>query len=111
LKRIESDIERVVLWPLWIAIGWPALLIAMDAFLWPGFIYVTTVWKLLLLTWSGFALRAAILAVQAAHRRHWRASAVAAVLPVTVLAVSPQFISFCYFCNDVGDRCAGICVR
>jgi hypothetical protein len=38
-------------------------------------------------------LRAAILAVQAAHRKHWRTSAVAAVLPATVLAVSPQFIS------------------
>jgi hypothetical protein len=93
LPQIKSHLERVVLWPLWIAIGWPALLIAIDAFFSPGFIYSTRVGPLLLLTWATFALRAAILAVQAAHRKHWRASAIAAVLPVTVLAVSPQFIS------------------
>lgn len=87
MRRIESHLERVALWPLWIAIGWPALLIAMDAFFSPGFIYSTRVWPLLLFTWAAFALRAAIVAIQAAHRKHWRASAVAAVLPVTVLAV------------------------
>lgn len=94
MRQIESHLELVVLWPAWLAIGWPALLIALDASFSPGFIYSTRVGPLLLLTWAAFALRAAIVAIQAAHRKHWRASAVAAVLPLTVLAVSPQFISF-----------------
>jgi hypothetical protein len=94
LRQIESHLERVVLWPAWVAIGWPALLIALDASFSPGFIYSTRVGPLLLHTWAAFALRAAMVAIQAAHRKHWRASAVAAVLPLTVLAVSPQFVSF-----------------
>jgi hypothetical protein len=92
------------LWPLWVAIGLPLLLVALDSTpLGPNFAFVMIGIPTLLVIWGALGLRSLILAVQHVLRREWSRFAVSAVLPSVVLFASVWHWQFLHFCNDSGD--------
>jgi hypothetical protein len=104
LRQDSSSDESISLWPVWVAIGVPVLLIALESTpIAPDLAYVLLGVPALLLAWAAAAVWAAILAVHWLRRRVWRRAAITAVLPLVVAGVSLQPMTFIHFCNDAGD--------
>jgi hypothetical protein len=95
---------KTYLWPLWVAVGFPLLLIALDATpLAPDFFFVMMGWPFLLLVWAGSGVWAAFLTVRALRKRAWRQAAIDLVLPLVILGVGLCFTGFARFCSNAGD--------
>ncbi|MGP8269542.1 MAG: hypothetical protein ACLQLH_05700 [Terracidiphilus sp.] len=100
----SSNKERIPLWPMWVAIGFPLLLIALEATpVAPDFFFVMVGVPALLLAWAAIAIWAAILAVRSFWRREWWRAVISAVLPLVVLGVGLRSMDFIRFCNNAGD--------
>jgi hypothetical protein len=96
--------ERIPLWPIWVAIGSPLLLIALEATpLGPNFVFVMMGLPTLFFAWTAIACWAAILTVRRLWKREWQRAAVSAVLPLVFLGVGLHFLAFIHFCNNAGD--------
>jgi hypothetical protein len=92
------------LWPIWVTLGFPLLLIAFAASpIAPDFLFVMIGIPCLWLVWVVSAVCAAILTVRWLWRRVWQRAAISAVLPFVVLAASLNFLAFTRFCNNAGD--------
>lgn len=92
------------LWPLWIAIGCPLLLILFEASpIAPNFLLVVVGVPALLLIWAALGLWAGVLSIRQMGRYEWRRAMITAVLPITILSASLNFFAFIHFCNDAGD--------
>lgn len=95
---------RTALWPLWVALGFPAFLIFFEASPFGlDFFLVLIVLPVLYLAWAGLGVWSAILAAGWLRQRAWLNAAVNAVLPLVILGVSLNFIAFNIFCGDAGD--------
>lgn len=94
----------VPLRPLWGAVGFPLLLIALESTpLAPNFVFVMMGIPALFLIWIIFGIWAAILTVGRLRLQAWQGAMTNAVLPLVVLVASLNFWSFIHFCNDAGD--------
>jgi len=92
------------LWPLWVAIGCPLLLILFEASpLAPNFLFVMMGIPALLLIWAALGLWAGVISIRQMGQREWRQALIGAVLPLILLTVSFNFFTFIHFCNDAGD--------
>jgi hypothetical protein len=81
--------EPIKLWPLWAAIGFPLLLIVLNATpLAPDFVFVTIGLPALLLVWAAAGIYALALAIRRLQQRLWNQSAIDAVLPFILGIVS-----------------------
>ena len=102
-----SDTSRkksVQCWPLWIAIGFPILLIILQASpIAPNFVFVMLGVPTLLHAWAGAGIWAAILACRQMRKRMWKQAATSFVLPLAVLCVAFNFWPFIRSCNNAGD--------
>jgi hypothetical protein len=100
----SSHKDRVPLWPVWAAIGFPLLLIVLEATpIAPDFVFVMMGVPALLLTWAATAVWAAILTVRWLWKREWRRAVVSVILPLVVLGVGLNFLAFIRFCSNAGD--------
>lgn len=101
------DIARkgyIRLWPVWVAIGFPLLFIALEATpIAHDFIFVLVEEPSLMMAWTGLAVCAAILTARRLWRRAWREAVISAVLPLAVLGVASNSTTFIRFCNNAGD--------
>jgi len=96
--------DRTRLWPLWVAIGFPLLLIGLEATpLSPNFIFVMIGEPFLLLVWAGLGVWASFLTVRSLRKRAWRQAVASLVLPMTILGVGLNFTGFIWLCNNAGD--------
>jgi hypothetical protein len=103
-SAILSRKNGASLWPLWVAIGFPLLLVALEATpLAPDFVFVLVGVPALLLVWTGLGFWAAILAFRCLARREWKRAVIRALLPLVVLGASLQPMAFIRFCNNAGD--------
>jgi hypothetical protein len=92
------------LWPIWVALGFPILLTALEATpIAPNFAFVMLGEPGLLLVWGGFGVWAAILTIRSLRAGAWRRALVCAFLPVTVLGVGLNLQAFSRLCNNAGD--------
>jgi hypothetical protein len=103
-RQGTSRKEHTSLWPIWVAIGFPFLLIAIEATpIATDFAYVIVGLPALLAMWTGVGVWAAILTVRRLSQRAWQLAAISAVLPLAILGVGFQLLPFIHFCNDAGD--------
>lgn len=92
------------LWPLWVAIGLPLLLVALDSTpLGPNFAFVMIGIPTLVVIWGALGLRSLILAVQHVLRREWSRGAISAVLPLAIVAAGVWHWHFLQLCNYGGQ--------
>jgi hypothetical protein len=99
-----SHKERLAFWPLWVAIGFPLLLIVLESTpIAPNFVLVMMGLPALLFAWAGVEVWAAILTVRSLWQRSWTRAVINAVLPLVVLGVGSQSTAFIRFCNNAGD--------
>ncbi|HKF48605.1 MAG TPA: hypothetical protein VKB38_14710 [Terracidiphilus sp.] len=99
-----SSSEATRLWPIWVAFGFPLLLIALEATpIAPNFLYVMLGIPALLLVWAGIGVWGAILTVRLLLRSAWRKAVIAAVLPLAIVGVALRPTSFIHFCSYAGD--------
>ena len=105
LRRMHSSLAKLLqFWPIWTAIGFPLLLIVLEATpLAPDFVFVMVGVPALLLAWAGLGLWAAILALRGLARRDWQRAGISAALPLVVLGAGLNFTAFIHFCNNAGD--------
>ncbi|HEX4808622.1 MAG TPA: hypothetical protein VH325_06825 [Bryobacteraceae bacterium] len=97
----KGDIQ---LWPLWLAIGCPLLLIALNSTpISPDLVFVLIGVPALVLIWACMGVCAAILTLRWLRQRAWLQAMIGAVLPLVVLGVSLHLFAFIHFCNDAGD--------
>jgi len=100
----SSRRKRTSLWPVWVAVGFPLLLIALEATpLAPDLAFVLLGAPMLFLAWAGVGVFAAILSIRRLLHREWRRAATSLVLPLVILGAGLHFIGFIHFCNDAGD--------
>ena len=100
----SSHKYRVPRWPVWIAIGFPLLLIVLEATpIAPDFVFVMVGLPALLLAWAAFGVWAAILTARRLWKREWRRAMVSVVLPLVVLGVGLNSLAFIRSCGDAGD--------
>jgi len=91
-------------WPVWAAVGFPILLIGIEATpLGPDFVYVLVGLPVLLVIWTCLGLWAAIRAIRGLAHRAWQPAAISAVLPMFLLGVALRPMAFIRFCNIAGD--------
>jgi hypothetical protein len=89
---------------LWVAIGFPALLILLEASpIAPDFFFVLIGIPALYLAWVGLGIWSAVLTVKWLRQRIWRHAVINAVLPLVILGAGLNFIGFIRFCNNAGD--------
>ena len=106
MANLEDSLrkKRTSLWPVWVALSFPPLLIVLDATpLSPNFIFVMVGVPFLLLVWAILGVWAAFLAVRSARKRAWQQAMGSLVLPLAILAVGLNFAVFFRFCNDAGE--------
>ncbi len=96
--------DRIIRWPLVVALGMPAALILCDAVFGPDFLYVVIGQPALLLLWCGAAIGALVAGVLSIHKRAWRRAALYFVLPAVVLIHALAPWSFIRFYDALGDR-------
>jgi hypothetical protein len=96
--------ERLQLWPVWIGIGFPLLLVGLEATpIATDFVFVMIGIPALLLAGAILAFWAAVLAVRCLSHRAWRRGLISAVLPLIALAAGTHPLAFIRFCNNSGD--------
>jgi apolipoprotein N-acyltransferase len=92
------------LWPIWVAVGFPLLQIALEASpIAPNFAFVMLGLPVLLLVYAILGLCSAVLAVRLLGELEWKRALICAVLPVAVLCVGLGPLRFIDFCNNAGD--------
>lgn len=100
----SSRRNRTSLWPVWIAVGFPLLLIDLEATpLSTNFIFVMIGLPVLLLTWAASGVWAAFLTIRSARKRAWWQAMASLVLPLAILFAGLHFIGLIRFCNNAGD--------
>ncbi len=100
----SSRRKRTSLWPMWVAVGFPLLLIALEATpLAPDFAFVMLGMPALLIAWAGTGVLAAILSIRRLWQGEWRRAVTSLVLPSVILGVGLHFAGFIRFCNNAGD--------
>jgi hypothetical protein len=101
----NSDRKRYIrLWPVWVAVGFPLLEIALDATpIAPNFAFVMLGLPALWLMWATSALCAAILTIRWLWRCDWRQAGICIVLPLVVLWAALNSSTYLRFCNNTGD--------
>jgi len=98
----KSRIKK--LWPVWVAIGVPLLLVALNSTpIAPNFVFVMIGIPLLLAVWACLGIWALILTIARMRRREWSRALASAVLPLVVLGVGLRFWQFVHLCDDGGD--------
>jgi hypothetical protein len=91
-------------WPIWAAIGFPILVIGIEATpLAPDFVYVLVGLPALLLVWACLGLWAAFLAIRRLANREWQRAAINTVLPLVLLGVGLHTLAFIRFCGIAGN--------
>jgi hypothetical protein len=99
-----ADGFRPPIWLLAIGLGVPTALVAIAASpLGRDFIYVMIGIPALLLLWTLAGVVAAVMSVRAAMRKAWRRSFVLSVLPLVLLCIAPDHLSFVRACNYLGN--------
>jgi hypothetical protein len=92
------------LWPVWIAIGMPVLLIALNSTpISLDFAFVVLGIPALLGIWACLGIWALVITVRRSRRLEWSRAAASAVLPLVILGAGVRFSAFVQFCNDGGD--------
>lgn len=92
------------LWPIWLAIGMPLFLIALDATpLAPSLLFVLFGIPFLLCVWACLGVWALVVAIRRTLRGEWLSALTSATLPFAVLLAGIQFSGFVRFCNYCGD--------
>ena len=101
----NSDRKRHIhLWPIWVAVGFPLLEIALEATpIAPNFAFVMMGLPSLWLMWAISALCAAILAIRWLWKRDWWQAGISTVLPLVVLWAGLNSSTYIRFCNNTGD--------
>jgi hypothetical protein len=96
--------DRIPLWPLWAAIGFPVLLIALEASpIAPNFAFVMLGLPGMLFLWASLGLWALVVTFQSLWRRAWQRAAMSAILPLVMISVGVHPTAFLRFCNNAGD--------
>ena len=97
-----SSVKR--LWPVWISIGLPLLLVALNSTpIATDFAFVIIGIPVLLGIWACLGIWALILTVRHMRRREWSRALASAVLPLVILGAGLRFWRFIHLCNDGGD--------
>jgi hypothetical protein len=92
------------IWPLWVSIGLPLLLVAFNSTpIGLDFAFVMIGIPTLLGIWGCLGVWALILAVRHVRRREWSRVVVSAVLPMVILVAGVWHWQFIHLCNDGGD--------
>jgi hypothetical protein len=96
--------ESIRLWPLWVSIGCPLLLIVLNSTpITTDFAFVVMGLPALWLAWVCVGVCAAIFTVRWLWQRAWRQAVIGAVLPLAILGAGLHFIAFIHSCDDAGD--------
>lgn len=91
-------------WPVWIAIGFPAVLILLNSTpIATNFVFVLLGIPAVLFVWLCLGISALIVGIRHARHHDWSRAAVCAVLPLVILAAGTLLLGFVHFCNDAGD--------
>lgn len=91
-------------WPLWVLIGFPLLLILLDASpVAPNFVFVMMGIPTLLGIWVIVGLWACAKSIVQLRKGGWRRALTCAALPIAILLVGFNFFPFIHFCIDAGD--------
>lgn len=97
-----TSIKR--LWPVWVAIGLPLLLICLNSTpIAPNFVFVVFGIPVLLGMWACLGIWALILSVRYMRHREWSRVVASAVLPLVILVAGVEFREFVHLCNYSGD--------
>jgi hypothetical protein len=92
------------LWPVWVAIGMPLVLIIFEASpLAPNFGFVMIGIPAFFFAWACLGIWALIKSVRRLMLREWSQALASAVLPVVILVAGLQFWSFMHLCSYCGD--------
>jgi hypothetical protein len=92
------------LWPLWVVIGFPLLLIVFEASpLAPNFAFVMMGIPALILVWAILGFWASVVSLNHLSQGDWRRALFCTTLPISILITIFFFRSFLIFCNDSGD--------
>ena len=98
------DPSSKTLWPLWLAIGLPLLLIALSSTpIAPNFAFVMIGVPVLLAIWGVFGVWSLMLIVRHIRRREWSYLVSSAALPLAIFAASLWPWQFLHLCNNGGD--------
>ena len=92
------------LWPVWAAIGFPVLLVGLDAspIAWNPFFVLFGIPSLLFL-WACLGVWALVAGIRRLMRREWMRALTSLALPLAVLLAGLQFGGFNHLCNYYGD--------
>jgi hypothetical protein len=98
----ESPLKKF--WPLWVAIGFPLLLVALNSTaIEPDFFFVVMGIPLLMSIWTCLGIWVLILTVRLTRRGEWSRAVASAILPLVILGAGVRFRQFIRLCNDGGD--------
>ncbi len=102
---IESkDSLAKKLWPVWVAVGLPLVLIALNSTpLAPDLFFVIIGIPALLVIWTCFGIWALVLTFRHMRRRDWSRAVITAVLPLAIIAAGTRLLDFIHLCNYGGD--------
>jgi hypothetical protein len=105
LNRMHTSLAKVLrFWSVWAAVGFPILLVGIEATpLAPDFAYVLIGLPALLLVWACLGLWAAIIAIRRLAHRDWQRAVISAVLPLVVLGAGLHFWAFIHACGIAGN--------
>ena len=102
--RVAGESQAKKFWPLWIAIGFPLFLIALNSTpIAPDFVFVVIGIPLLMGCWACVGLWALILTVLRTRRGEWSQAMISAILPLVIVGAGVRFWQFVQLCNDGGD--------
>jgi hypothetical protein len=111
-QKGSSPSKHAPFWPLWVALGFPLLLIALEASpIAPNFFFVVMGVPTLLLVWSGLGVWALFITGQWLRNGSWLRAVTSAVLPLAVLFVGFHLSAFVRCCNNAGDVVHFLVVR
>jgi hypothetical protein len=105
LRKENASLVKILrFWPIWTAVGFPILVIVLEATpIAPNFVFVMMGLPSLWLMWAASALCAAILTIRWLRRRDWWQAGICIVLPLVVLWAGLNSSAFIRFCNNAGD--------
>ena len=99
-----KELSIKTFWPLWVAIGMPLLLVALNTTpIGLNFIFLVIGLPALLCIWGVLGIRALILVIRHMQHREWSRAVICAVLPLVIVAAGVWHWQFLHLCNDVGD--------
>lgn len=107
LRQIVNAAQKPpanILWPVWTAIGFPVLLVVLNATpIAPNIAFVLIGIPALLCIWACLGIWALIISIRSICRRQWSRALVSALLPLVILMTDIQLLRFIHFSNDCGD--------